>query len=215
MWKCPRLAGKVGDLANFDADLFADLATHAVLDGFAGFDETRQRAEHAGGEAMRAGQQQVAAACDQRHHRGGDPWIGDQSACRALLRSFAGMVMGGRAAASTKAMTAIPIDHLKRACGECQQGLGDLEKKCAQADVPHAGRFGCFVRQIQRHACDLVEVPKEMACARDAGRDEGCHVRHRIHILGHVDRQHLVTAKCERVRGGGQWRRQCVRGREA
>src|SRR5438552_14010736 len=131
MRKRPRLTGEINDAVDVDADFLPDFAPNAILDRFAGLDETGERAVTSRRKSMRARQQELVVARDERHHRGRHARIRDVTAHRAFLRALALFFVRWRTAASAVAVCAIPFDDLEGAGADGKQGLGHAEKQRA------------------------------------------------------------------------------------
>src|ERR1041384_8704309 len=108
----PGLSRDVAQVLNLDTDFLAHFAMDAILDRFAGFDESGERAVDGLWEALRAREQKLPAARDQHHHRRRDARPDDMSACRTFLGPLAFSIACRRAAAPAEVMAAVPFDDL-------------------------------------------------------------------------------------------------------
>ena len=105
----------------------------ALLDGLPGFDETGQRAEHAGPEMRAAGEQQIVTAFDEHHHRRRNARVGKQTAGRTGHGELVRFHRRRGAAASAEAMVPAPVHEQAGASGDGERfGAGHAVKRAQQ-----------------------------------------------------------------------------------
>ena len=188
MRKRPGLAGEIARIGDAHARFLQHLAREALLQRFARFDETGERAVHAGRKTRRAREQDFVSAPDQAHHRRRDARIDDQGAGGAFARALAAAMHSRRAAAAAELMGAVPVDVLQRASGEGEQAVVQPAVQRAQSLPQHALRClrvgavlegetgtlaqGAQIQAAQRGLTEPGKFPVRRAVARRPGRPQ-------------------------------------------
>ena len=114
---------------------------------------------------MRTGEQNLAAARDQNHHRRGDARVGDEPARGAFLRTLVRLRAGGRPAAAAVAVRRVPVDDLERARGECSYAVqrdiyGNPLAQLICPNQPDARGYliGLFTDLVTNYDLDFVQT---------------------------------------------------------
>ncbi len=132
----PRLARDVPNVGQLDADLFAHLAMHRLLERLPRLDEPGEAAVHRHREQASASEEGLGAvgaiALDEHDDRGCEPGKRAEAAMRAASRALVRREAGLVATATAIAMRAIPLDELHRTAGDGPLDLADAAPERTQ-----------------------------------------------------------------------------------
>src|SRR5205085_6621576 len=163
----PRLARHVAQTMDLDPDFLAHFAMDAILDRFACFDESGQRAVERLRKALRARQQELLPAGHERHHRRRHAWVDDMATSGTLLGALLDPVARRRAAAPAKPVAAVPFEDLRGTAGKREPWVGNLQEEAAQTP-PFPPFFDFRVgRRADGEAIHTLEAAEIMPAAVD------------------------------------------------